>query len=138
MSFSVSDPFQSRHVTQCSRCSAGAPVTPFEHNWVLQWEGVTRSGRTYSCGASLIDQQWAMTAAHCTEGIAASSMEVHVHRHALYSFYDEHECTETLKIADKFEHPDYNTVASGNDITLLRLSQVHPLPHALANRPSPL
>ena len=79
-----------------------------------------------------------MTAAHCTEGIAASSMQVGVHRHALYGSYDEHECTETLKIADKFEHPDYNTVAFGNDITLLRLSQVHPLPRALANRPSPL
>ena len=50
-------------------CSAGGPVTPNEHNWVLMWEG-----GDYMCGASLIDEQWAMTAAHCTEGIHASEM----------------------------------------------------------------
>ena len=54
-----------------ARIVGGAPVTPFEHNWVLQWRG-----GGYSCGASLIDEQWAMTAAHCTQGNAASSMEV--------------------------------------------------------------
>ena len=54
-----------------ARIVGGAPVTPFEHNWVLQWRG-----GGYSCGASLIDEQWAMTAAHCTQGSAASSMEV--------------------------------------------------------------
>ncbi len=48
-------------------CSAGAPVTPFEHNWVILF----RTGGSM-CGASLIDEQWAMTAAHCTDGISAS------------------------------------------------------------------
>ena len=104
-------------------CSAGGPVTPNEHNWVLMWEG-----RDYMCGASLIDEQWAMTAAHCTENIDASRMQVRVHRHKKYGAGD-HECAETLKIAEKFEHPDYIDFTSGNDIALLRLSQVHPLPH---------
>ena len=36
------------------RCCAGAPVTPFEHNWVILF----RTGG-YVCGASLIDEQWA-------------------------------------------------------------------------------
>ena len=88
----------------------------------------------FLCGASLIDEQWAMTAAHCTEGKDASKMEVHVHRHAFNGGAGEHECAETLNVAEKFEHPDYNSVESGNDIALLRLSQVHPTPHALANR----
>ena len=56
---------------QSARIVGGAPVTPFEHNWVLQWRGGGSS-----CGASLIDDQWAMTAAHCTQGTAASSMQV--------------------------------------------------------------
>ena len=87
------------------------------------------------CGASLIDEQWAMTAAHCTKGVAASSMQVGVHRHA-YGWADngEHDCAETVAIAEKHEHPEYNSGTLENDITLLRLSQVHPLPHALANR----
>ena len=104
------------------RCSAGGPVTPFEHNWVLFFE----TGG-YVCGASLINEQWAMTAAHCTEGIAASEMQVLVHRHKLKKG-GEHECAETVKISQKFEHPEYNDIALENDIALLRLSQVHPLP----------
>ena len=100
------------------RCSAGAPVTPFEHNWVMLF----RTGG-YVCGASLIDEQWAMTAAHCTQGISASSMQVGVHRHA-YGWADngEHDCAETVAIAEKHEHPEYNDGTLENDITLLRLS----------------
>ena len=127
-------------------CSAGGPVTPNEHNWVLMWEG-----RDYMCGASLIDEQWAMTAAHCTEGIRASEMEVHVHRHAFNGGASENECAETLKIAEKFEHPDFDLLGGFsydehpdykyniNDIALIRLSQVRPSDpswqiDALANR----
>ena len=81
------------------------------------------------CGASLIDKQWAMTAAHCTVLADASEMVVHVHRHAFNGGAGEHECAETLNIDKKFEHPDYNSYTYENDIALLHLSQVHPLPH---------
>ena len=79
----------------------------------------------YECGASLIDEQWAMTAAHCTKGIAASNMQVRVHRRDIYGGAGEHDCAETLKIADKFENPNYNEVTLENDIALLRLKKVH-------------
>ena len=123
--------FPSQHAhTPC--CSAGAPVTPFEHNWVILF----RTGGSM-CGASRIDEQWAMTAAHCTYGISPFSMQVGVHRHA-YGLADngEHDCAETVDIAEKYEHPEYNDLTLENDITLLRLLQVPPLPRALANRPA--
>jgi len=104
------------------RIVGGGPVTPFEHNWVLKLEGINTIGGSW-CGASLIDEQWAMTAAHCTKGHDASVMQVRVHRHDISGGAGEHDCAETLKIAEKFEHPDYTNVASGNDIALLRLSQ---------------
>ena len=103
---------------QTARIVGGAPVTPFEHNWVLQWRG-----GGYSCGASLIDEQWAMTAAHCTQGMDASDMQVRVHRHSRWDNNDEHSCAETISIAETFEHPDYISAGDGDDITLLRLSQ---------------
>ena len=85
------------------------------------------------CGASLIDEQWAMTAAHCTQGTPAESMQVGVHRHALgWADNGEHDCAETVDIAEKHEHPEYNSVTLENDIALLRLSQVPPLSRALA------
>ena len=126
---SVSGPFQSNsqhaHTPALLHTPpAGAPVTPFEHNWVVLF----RAGG-FVCGASLIDEQWAMTAAHCTKGVAASSMQVGVHRHA-YGWADngEHDCAETVAIAEKHEHPEYNSGTLENDITLLRLSQVHAAP----------
>ena len=102
-----------------ARCPAGDPVTPFEHNWILQWRG-----GGYFCGASLIDAEWAVTAAHCTEGIKASKMKVYVYRHRAWGG-DGHECTETLNIDKKFEHHEFDKdVWMENDIALLRLSQV--------------
>ena len=86
-----------------ARCWAGDPVTPFEHNWILQWRG-----GGYLCGASLIDAEWAVTAAHCTEGIDASNMKVRVYRHRIGGG-DGNECAETLNIDDKFEHNELTT-----------------------------
>ena len=112
------------------RCSAGNPVTPHEHNWVIQLIA-SKKGRSYLCGASLIDAEWVMTAAHCTDGIKASNMKAHVHRHRINGG-DGHECAETLNVDEKFEYDEYDAETFANDIALLRLSQVHqPLCHAL-------
>ena len=87
----------------------------------------------------LINEQWAMTAAHCLydaqgKGVAVSKMKVLVHRHNMKK-NGEHNCAETVKIDKKFEHPSWNDRTTTNDIALLRLKQVHTTPsHALANR----
>jgi len=99
----------------------GNPVTPYEHNWVLQLIA-TKQGRTYLCGASLIGAEWPLTAAHCTYGIQASNMKVHVHRHRTNGG-DGHECAETLNVDKKFEYDEYDDRKLENDVALLRLSQ---------------
>jgi len=103
----------------------GGPVTAYEHTWVLKWEATDeKAGKLYSCGASLIHREWAMTALHCTNGFAASQMKVHVYHHNPLG--DDHRCTETLNVAEKFEHPDSKSMRGGdyvnNDVALLRLS----------------
>ena len=69
-----------------------------------------------------------MIAAHCTKDMSVSKMKVFVYRHAIDGGADEHKCAETLKVDEKFEHPDYNERTTDNDIALLRLSRVHPTP----------
>ena len=49
-----------------------------------------------------------------------------MHRHNRWN-ESEHSCAETISIAEKFEHPEYNSRTIENDITLLRLSQVDSL-----------
>ena len=49
-----------------------------------------------------------------------------MHRHNRWD-EDEDSCAETISIAEKFEHSEYNSRTLENDITLLRLSQVHSL-----------
>tara|TARA_B100000795_G_scaffold29213_1_gene19300 strand:- start:606 stop:932 length:327 start_codon:yes stop_codon:yes gene_type:complete len=102
-----------------ARIVGGAPVTPFEHNWVsLLYSNGAR------CGASLLEGGWALTAAHCTEGADASTIFIGVHRHARsFSVTDEHECAETIAISEKFEHEAYDSRSITNDIALLRLKR---------------
>ena len=46
-----------------------------------------------------------------------------MHRHARsFTDDDEHECTETIKISEKFEHEAYDDKSLTNDIALLRLA----------------
>ena len=51
-----------------ARIVGGAAVTPFEHSWVS-----LLYANANVCGASLLDGEWAMTAAHCTEGEGATT-----------------------------------------------------------------
>ena len=115
---------RSHGLARTPRIVGGAAVTPFEHNWVSLLHVYQPGGATYSmCGASLLQDGWALTAAHCTEGAAASRMTIGVHRHARRWDDDEHECTETIAISEVLEHKDYETVSLTNDIALLRLSR---------------
>ncbi|MCH8557631.1 MAG: trypsin-like serine protease [Balneolia bacterium] len=74
---------------------------------------VTEAGDPY-CGGTVLDDEWILTAAHC--------MGSSVFIRAGFSAKDD-ESGQDRQAADIINHPDFESVFTGNDIALVRLSE---------------
>ncbi|KAG1947546.1 trypsin-like [Pimephales promelas] len=92
---------------------------------------LTKNGKSW-CGASVINERWLVSAAHCY--VTASRLTVHLGEHNI----DIEEGTEQRIGAEKvIPHPDYNDKMLNNDFMLIKLKEpaifndyVQPIPLA--------
>lgn len=76
------------------------------------------SGRAF-CTASLLSNEYAVTAAHCVQNVAASSLSILAGTNYLS---DTSSNAQTRQITTVFIHPNYNAEQHSYDIALLRFS----------------
>jgi len=99
-----------------------------EHEYPWQVGLVSRNGRSPWCGGTLISSTHVLTAAHCTDGSAASSIRV---------ILGEHNIADSdfnrVDVAEIINHPDYNSGTIDNDYAILRLAN----PVTFSNEVSP-
>jgi len=84
------------------------------------WQAALMYGSQQFCGGSLINDRYVLTAAHCTDGLAASQITVRLGEHRISTTGETQVVTRS--VSRKIEHPNYSDSNLVNDIALLRLS----------------
>jgi hypothetical protein len=115
----TSYPCNSTAVCGCSQNSAtvtrivgGEPAAVTTWSWAVS----LYIGSGSLCGGSIVSASWVITAAHCVNGVAASSITVYAGSNQRWTG------TQTRRVSQIIVHPSYNSVTFVNDIALLRLS----------------
>jgi secreted trypsin-like serine protease len=93
----------------------GSPTTIAQYPWQVHVSDIFLS---FTCGGSLIDRRWVVTAAHCVVGEEPTSVLVH----SGFTYVSQMTTGNGIQASNVYVHPGYNEATSANDIALIELS----------------
>ncbi|GAA3935976.1 serine protease [Litoribacillus peritrichatus] len=99
--------------TRMIRIIGGTDAVPNTYPWMVSVQ--SKSGGEHFCGASLIDQKYVLTAAHCIEDETAANIQVVISE---YDLKQTSSAEETLTVKNIFMHQEYK---DDHDIAVLEL-----------------
>ncbi|KAK3105539.1 hypothetical protein FSP39_000041 [Pinctada imbricata] len=104
-----------------SRIVNGADSVANRWPWQLSLQYDSGSGYRHICGASLISESYAITAAHCIDHDLSGNYRVVAGEHDLST---ESGNEQRIEITDRLKHQDYNGDTGGfpNDIAVLKFA----------------
>ncbi|XP_051931451.1 serine protease 33-like isoform X2 [Hippocampus zosterae] len=83
------------------------------------WQASLHRNNFHICGASLINNQWVLCAAHCLQRTPPSSLRIFLGRQTQEGTNVNEQARD---VAEIINHEEYNEITNDNDIALMRLS----------------
>merc|ERR1719447_2385570 len=89
------------------------------NEWPWQIGMVWSGSSSVFCGATVISDEWILTAAHCTDGTNPADIQVLLGEH---DYWDDNDGQVRMAITEIINHPDYDSSTTDQDFSLLRMA----------------
>ncbi|KAK7072254.1 hypothetical protein SK128_014832 [Halocaridina rubra] len=107
-----------RKVPMLPRIVGGVEATPGQFPYIISMQVESGFGRYHSCGGSIYNENYVITAGHCVHGQNAHKVFVIAGEHDLSVVSGDEQESQAL---DLIPHEDYSSATLYNDIALISL-----------------